>query len=66
MMEVDEVVIREESSLVYEPRAGISPWVILGALLFVFTFVLGWRSAGGEKPRARARDIVLPPEDGEV
>ncbi|MBC5799863.1 MAG: hypothetical protein GIX03_11245 [Candidatus Eremiobacteraeota bacterium] len=65
-MEVDEVVIGEESTLVYEARSGVNPWLILGALLFVFAFVLGWRSAGGKQPRARARDIVLPPEDGEV
>jgi len=66
MMEVDEVTVTSQSTMVYDERRGVSPWVVLGALLFVFAFVLGWRSADGEKPRARSRDIVMPPEDGDA
>ncbi|MDQ2908287.1 MAG: hypothetical protein M3R44_02940 [Candidatus Eremiobacteraeota bacterium] len=64
MMEVDEVtIVSEESSAVaFEERRGLSPWVIFGALLFVFMFIVGWRSAGNKKP-PRPRDIVLPPLD---
>ncbi len=42
-----------------EERRGVSPWLVFGALLFVFMFILGWRS--GSKKSPRARDITLPP-----
>ena len=61
MIEIDEMRGSESSVAVEERRAG-SPWVVFGTLLFVFMFVVGWRSGGRNKP-PRPRDIVLPPLD---
>lgn len=62
-MEIDEATIAEESGgVAFAERRGISPWVIFGALLFVFMFIVGWRGAGSKRP-LRPRDIVLPPLD---
>ena len=44
MMSPPETVVIEEPSFEREEKRGVNPWLIVGGLLFVIAFVLGWRS----------------------
>ncbi len=50
----DVLVLADESSVAFEEKRGLSPWWILGAMLFVIAFMLGWRSAGKKRAKERS------------
>ena len=44
-----ETVVIDESTFEVEEKRGPNRWLILGAIVFVIAFMLGWRSVRAKK-----------------
>jgi hypothetical protein len=61
-MSTEETVFIETEETVVEAPAkrGVSPWLLLGGLLVVVAFVLGWRNYDAKKKRERPAEPTEP------
>ncbi|MBD5655207.1 MAG: hypothetical protein IAI50_08485 [Candidatus Eremiobacteraeota bacterium] len=53
MGDIDPIFTVEETQLELTKKRGISPWLIIGAIVVVIAFVLGLRRADAKKKRSQ-------------